>query len=272
MKKSPAFTLVELLVVIAIIGILAALLLPALSRGKQKAWQVVCQNNIRQVQLGWGMYANEFGDNLPHNSCGVGAGQTLANPGWVAGDMWLNSDYGQDLTECTNTGFLVGSQYVPYGSIGGYVKNPAVYHCPADTSFVTIGGQDYPRVRSLSMNNYMGAQELPVYRYFMKKQQIIAPGPSDAWVFIDENANSINDGLFAVDVASQYAILDYPAVYHNSGSSISFADGHTEFHKWLEPTTRLPLAANQHPPGGSKPTSANDRDMAWLVSHTTSRQ
>jgi prepilin-type N-terminal cleavage/methylation domain-containing protein/prepilin-type processing-associated H-X9-DG protein len=272
MKKRMAFTLMELLVVIAIIGILAALLLPVLSKGKQKAWQTVCQNNVRQVQLGWTMYVNEFNDSLPHNSSGVGAGRTPENPGWVAGNMWLNSDYGQDITESTNIDFLVGSQYAHFGSIGEYVKNPAVYHCPADTSFVTFDGQDYPRVRSISMNNYMGAPELPGYRYFMKMQQIIVPGPSEAWVFIDENANSINDGLFAVDMESQYAVIDYPAVYHNSGSSISFADGHTEYHKWLEPTSRPPLVAGQRLPGGSKPTSPNDRDMAWLVAHTTSRK
>jgi prepilin-type processing-associated H-X9-DG protein len=186
--------------------------------------------------------------------------------------MWLNSDYGQDLTESTNINFLVGGQYARFGSIGGYVNNPAVYHCPADTSFVTFSGQDYHRVRSLSMNNYMGAPELPGFRYCMKMSQIVAPGPSETWVFIDENANSINDGLFAVDVVSTYAIIDYPAVYHNSGASISFADGHTEFHKWLEPTTRLPVTATQRATGGSKPTSPNDRDMAWLIAHTTSKQ
>jgi prepilin-type N-terminal cleavage/methylation domain-containing protein/prepilin-type processing-associated H-X9-DG protein len=272
MKNKMAFTLIELLVVIAIVAILAALLLPVLNKGKQKAWQTGCQNNVRQVQLGWTMYAHDFNDNLPHNSAGAGAGLTSDNPGWVAGNMWLNSDYGQDLTESTNLDFLVGGQYVQFGSIGGYIKNPAVYRCPADSSLVTIGGQDYPRVRSISMNNYMGAPEPPGFRCFMKMQQIVAPGPADAWVFIDENANSINDGLFAVDAASQFAIADYPAIYHNTGSSISFADGHTEFHKWLEPTTRLPLTATQRAPAGSKPTSPNDRDMAWLVAHTTSRQ
>jgi prepilin-type N-terminal cleavage/methylation domain-containing protein len=105
MKTKGAFTLIELLVVIAIIAILAALLLPVLSKSKQKAWQTTCQNNIRQLQLGWIMYASDYNDYLPHNSCGVGAGRTLENLGWVAGNMWLNSDAGQDsdITESTNT-------------------------------------------------------------------------------------------------------------------------------------------------------------------------
>ena len=273
MKGKTAFTLIELLVVIAIIAILAALLLPVLSKSKQKAWQTACQNNIRQLQLGWIMYANDYNDYLPHNSCGAGAGRTLENPGWVAGNMWLNSDAGQDsdITESTNTDLLVGNQYAPFGSIGGYVKNPAVYHCPADQSTVTIDGEIFPRVRSVSMNNYMGARELPGFRFFMKMQEITAPGPSDAWVFMDEREDSINDGLFAVDASARYAIIDYPASYHNDGSSISFADGHTEYHKWLEPTTNPPLIVDQHLPGGSKPTSPNDRDMAWLVERTTSK-
>jgi prepilin-type N-terminal cleavage/methylation domain-containing protein/prepilin-type processing-associated H-X9-DG protein len=271
MKNQRAFTLIELLVVIAIIAILAALLLPVLSRSKQKASQTICQNNIRQLQLGWIMYASDFADNLPPNSSGDGAGETVENPGWVAGNMWLNSDVGQDLTESTNTDLLVGSQYARFGSLGGYVKNPAAYHCPADQSTVTIAGQISSRVRSMSMNNYMGAPELPAFRFFMKMSQLTAPGPSDAWVFMDERADSINDGLFAVDPVAQYALLDCPASYHNSGSSLSFADGHTDYHKWLEPTTNPPLVPGQRLPGGSKPTSSHDRDMAWLVAHTTSK-
>jgi prepilin-type N-terminal cleavage/methylation domain-containing protein/prepilin-type processing-associated H-X9-DG protein len=272
MKGRLAFTLMELLTVIAIIGVLAALLLPVLGKVKQKAWETTCLNNVEQLQIAWTVYADDFGGNLPHNSCGDGAGETLRNPGWVAGNMWLDTDLGKDLTESTNTDLLVGSQYALFGSIGGYVKNPAVYHCPADRSTVTLDGQILPRVRSYSMNNYMGAQELPGFRFFMKMQDIIVPGPSDAFVFIDEREDSINDGLFAVDAESHYAIIDYPASHHNGGSNLSFADGHTEFHKWLEPTTNPPMNPDERLPGGSKPTSPNDRDMQWLVSHTTSKE
>src|SRR4051812_33935255 len=110
-----AFTLAELLVVIAIIAILAALLLPALTRSKQKAWQTTCQNNIRQLQLGWTMYANDHDDALPRNGAGFEFGQSLQNPGWVAGTMWLNSDFGADRTESINLDLLVGSDYAPFG-------------------------------------------------------------------------------------------------------------------------------------------------------------
>ncbi len=258
----------ELLVVIAIIAILAALLLPVLSKSKQRAWQTVCANNTHQLQLGWLMYANDHSDNLPPNAAGLDHGQTLDNPGWVAGDMWYNSD-GYDVTESVNTDFLVGDKYAPFGSIGGYVKNPAVYHCPADRSTVTIAGQILPRVRSMSMDAYMGAHQ---NRRFWKLNQIIAPGPSQAFVFIDEREDSVNDGLFAIDTTSRYAIIDYPSLYHNGGACISFADGHTDYHRWVEPTTNPPLVPGQRLPGGSKPTSPTDRDVAWLIQHSISQK
>jgi prepilin-type N-terminal cleavage/methylation domain-containing protein len=268
----PGFTLLELLVVMAVISILAALLLPVLSKSKQKAWQTYCSNNVRQLQLGWLLFAADNNDDLPPNAALLDHGQTIENPGWVAGDMWFDSE-GYDVAESINTDLLVGEKYAIFGSIGGYVKNPAVYHCPGDRSTVTVAGAVVPRVRSMSMNGYMG--ERPdggggQFRNFLKLAQIIAPGPSDAFVFIDEREDSINDGLFAVDPGAHYAIIDYPSSYHNGVACLSFADGHTDYHKWVEPTTNPPLVAGQHLPGGSKPTSPTDRDVAWLVQHSTS--
>ncbi|MGH7993709.1 MAG: hypothetical protein ACREDQ_09350 [Limisphaerales bacterium] len=64
----------------------------------------------------------------------------------------------------------------------------------------------------------------------------------------------------------------YPSSYHNGGACLSFADGHADYHKWLEPTTNPPLAPGQRLPGGLKPTSPNDRDVAWLIQHSISQK
>lgn len=274
MKAKRAFTLVELLVVIAILAILAALLLPALGKAKQKAQGTACLNNLRQLQLGWTIYTDEFHDHLPRNHGGDSAGKSAEIPCWVAGQMWLDGEV-DDLTDGTNTAMLVGAAYAPFGSIGGYVKNAAVYHCPGDKSSVTIAGQPLRRVRSVSMNGFMGGgPDINLagtqFREFATLSQVTAPSPSLAWVFLDEREDSINDGFFVVDVAAHYAINDNPAGYHAGAGVFSFADGHVEMHKWLEPTTQAPLIPGQRLPAGSRPTSAADRDMAWLLPRTTS--
>ena len=270
MKAQRAFTLVELLVVIAIIAILAALLLPTLGRAKQKAQATFCLNNVRQLQLGWLMYAHDFHDRLPPNSADSEAGKSAEAPCWVAGKMWFDGEV-DDMTTTVSTDLLVGPAYALFGSIGPYVKNPAVYRCPADKSTVSFGGQRCPRARSMSMNGYMGGQP-GGFGVFTSLGQIIDPSPSLTWVFIDEREDSINDAFFCVDAGARYAIIDYPASYHNGSGGLSFADGHAETHKWLEITTRPRLFPDQRLPSGSKPTSPNDRDMAWLVAHSVNRQ
>ena len=152
-----------------------------------------------------------------------------------------------------------------------------MYHCPADQSTVTIKGQRLRRVRSVSMNGFMGGgPDINIagtqFREFATLSQITDPSPSQAWVFIDEREDSINDGFFVVDVAAHYALNDYAAGYHAGAGTLSFVDGHVEIHKWLEPTTQAPLIARQRLPAGNRPTSPTDRDIAWLLARTTSRK
>jgi prepilin-type processing-associated H-X9-DG protein len=123
------------------------------------------------------------------------------------------------------------------------------------------------------MNGYLGARgQIPGFREFGKLSEITNPKPSDEWVFMDEREDSINDGLFAIDAGDQYAIIDYPGSYHGGGAELSFADGHIEHHKWIEPTTNPPLIPGHRLPTGVKPTTPNDRDLQWLIAHTTSRE
>jgi prepilin-type N-terminal cleavage/methylation domain-containing protein len=81
-----AFTLIELLVVIAIIAILAAMVLPALARAKEKGRTAQCTNNLRQWGLAYRMYADDNGDFLPRRGQGVQTLQQINRP-----DDWFNA-------------------------------------------------------------------------------------------------------------------------------------------------------------------------------------
>lgn len=236
--RRAGFTLIELLVVIAIIAILAAMLLPALASAKEKARNIKCVNNNRQLQLAWQLYADDNDDQPPFNNNG-------ATTGWVWGIM----NFTPNNTDNTNTIYLLNA------SIGPYLQTAEVYHCPSDKSMASEGGALLPRVRSVSMNWYMnGVLGFPqwsgTYPRYTRTAQI--PNPSDKWVFIDEDQNSINDGLFAVNMVLQGAAaqwVDRVAVYHVAASSFSFADGHSEIHRW---SSKVPTTA----------------DLNWLQAHT----
>jgi prepilin-type processing-associated H-X9-DG protein len=130
------------------------------------------------------------------------------------------------------------------------------------------------------MNNWMGSYEpngtavpwtgCEAYRVFKKTSDIVAPQPVDAWVFIDEREDSINDGFFVVNTALQgrsAKIVDYPASYHNGSGGLAFADGHAEIHKWLDPRTTPTMSSADRP---LDQTSPNNQDIAWLQPRSSS--
>jgi len=277
--RASGFTLIELLVVIAIIAILAGMLLPALSKAKAKAQGIQCLSNHKSLALAWRMYVDDHDERLPFASVTRGSG--LESSAWVTGRMDFdganrsNWDLDYDLKQ---------SPLWPYcGSA------PGIWRCPADSSTVrpTTGpfrGQTVRRLRSMSIDIYVGGfpgyTDGSLWRVYGKMTDMVDPGPTRTFVFLDMREDSINTGNFAVQMEGYpdrpeltKFFEDYPASYHNRAGGFSFADGHSEIRKWVDPRTTPPLArgANSIYTAGET-ASPHNRDIIWMQDRCTRRR
>jgi prepilin-type N-terminal cleavage/methylation domain-containing protein/prepilin-type processing-associated H-X9-DG protein len=277
----PAFTLVELLVVIAIIGILAALLLPALAGAKMQAARVQCLSNEKQMLVAWTIYSGDGDDRLVLNGGDTSNGSSIPHL-WVFGGNHGSPD------SLTNDLYLAGPAY----SLFAYTKDqPAerLYKCPADVTTWPVWSQVYggpvpptsrwvTELRSYSLNSYMGTTPglaiqpvtlNPEYKVYIKSSQVAGDSPAARFVFTDVNPASICTPGFGVDLTGEQWI-HYPSYLHRGGGALVFADGHAEAHRWLDARTKVRLGAGTFIPHDVP--SPNNPDLAWIAARTTSRR
>lgn len=258
------FTLIELLVVIAIIAILAAILLPALAAARGRAQGLICLNNTHQLTLAWQLYTDDHNSRLPYNL-------VMTEFGGRTNINWVNNVMTSD-THPDNTNVATITQ----ASLGVYAqRQAAIYRCPSDRALSSMqrAAGWTARIRSYSMNAMIGDAgdatstgvnvNNPDYTQFFKVTQILHP--TEIFVFLDEQSDSIDDGYF-INRAYQWKWINLPASYHNGATAFSYSDGHSEMHHWLEPSTlRVPQPNSAYLPVPIP--YAEWADFEWMLSH-----
>jgi prepilin-type N-terminal cleavage/methylation domain-containing protein/prepilin-type processing-associated H-X9-DG protein len=257
-KTTRAFTLIELLVVIAIIAILAAMLLPAVAKAKMQGKRVRCISNQKQLAITWLLYVADNNDWVPAN--GHSMTPSVTPKFWVQGaffDPSQNSDR-----------FMLDPSYAQFAN---YLKTTQVYTCPTDVQTVNVNGVNVPKLRSYSMNAYVGwtgpwdTRMLSTYRVFQKQSDMVAQMPKGTYLFLDVHPKSICWPYFGMHMERE-AFFNFPGSSHGRSGIVSFSDGHVETHRWRDARTVAAVSPDYH--NHSDPSPRNE-DWTWLRDRTT---
>jgi len=271
--QSPGFTRIDFLATISTILLVTSLCVPSFVRWRDVNAAVHCLRNHKQLSAAWLLYAADNGSLLCNNFLIPGTQSTVQGAKFAT---WANNIMtwgvnGVDDRSNTNLNLVRRSVLAPYSSDPiGMIK------CPSDR-FLS-GPQKAmrwtARLRSVSMNALLGRYDNstaapsnrswddPNFRQLFRLEDI--PHPERAWVTIDEQADSINDGVFIVQYS---AILwsDIPGSYHGGATTLGFADGHGEIHHWLSSRTKLPVRFSY----STGPFDAQAKqDFLWLRERT----
>ena len=249
MSKKEGFTLIELLVVIAIIAVLMAILMPALNRVKEQGKRATCLNNLKQLNLAWIMYADENDDNLVNGDTGEYSIHQNETP-------WVLKDWEANMTE------LEKINAIKRGALWPYTKELRLYKCPTVNKIVR-GSTQEEIFRTYSVADSMNCKDWPGMNAKMIKKRMDIPNPAYRIVFVDDGGTTPSAlGGWTVHVTTE-EWWDPPPVRHGDGTTFSFADGHSDYHKWKDPRT-IEFGKEVPPHAGSGPQPGNE-DLRWAA-------